>query len=113
MTRLAIRGETDSLHEPAFSVGFVAIIAIELLAVYERDVVRKMPLMVEAENIGIAQLCRVDLKLRVSIPKRRKNFGVSARRPGHLEYDALRRLRMPVERRPIEFDPFPLRGLDM
>ena len=109
MTRLTIRDETDSLHEPAFSVGFVAIIAIELLAVYERDVVRKMPLMIEAENIGIARFCGIDLKLRVSIPKRRKDLGVSARRPRQFKDDALRRLRMPVERRPIELHPL-LRG---
>ena len=109
MTRLTIRGETDSLHESAFSVEFVAIIAIELLAIYERNVVREMPLMIEAENVGVARFGGIDLKLRVSIPERRKNLGVSTRRPGQFEDDALRRLRMPVERRPIELHPF-LRG---
>jgi hypothetical protein len=102
MTRLTIRGEADSLHQSAVSLWFVAIIAIELLAVYQRNVAREMPLMIETENVGIARFSGIDLKLRVPIPKRGKNLSVSAGRPGQFEDDALDRLRMPMERGPIE-----------
>src|SRR5450755_4586178 len=45
----------------------------------------------------------------MTVPERRKNLSVSAWWPGHVEDDALRRLRMPMERRPIELHPL-LRG---
>src|SRR5436305_4465542 len=98
MTRLAIRGEADPLIEPAGRLGFVAIIAIELLAVHRRNVVRKMALMIEAQNVGIARLVADELEFRMRVGEGGKSLRVTARRPRQLEDDLLRWIRTQMER---------------
>src|SRR2546423_5312617 len=87
VTRLAVRGETDPLIEPAAGLRFVAVIAAELLPVHRRNVVPEMPLVIEAQDIGIARLVADQLKLRMRVDKGRKYRGVTALRPRHLEND--------------------------
>src|SRR4051794_39604993 len=93
VTRLAIRRETDSLIEPAARLRFVAVIAVELLPVHQRNVVSEMPLMIEAQDIGIARFVTNQLKLRMRVDEGRKDRGVTARRPRHLENNLLRWMR--------------------
>ena len=67
VTRLAIRSETDPLIEPASWFLFVAVIAIELLPVHWRDIVGKMALVIEAQDVGVARFLADELEFRVRI----------------------------------------------
>ena len=69
MACLAVRREGDALVITAFGVGFVTVVAVKFPAVHKWNVRRKMPLMIEAEHIGIANLLTLELKFRMPIPK--------------------------------------------
>ena len=75
VTRLAVRNETDPLHIAPIRLRRVAIIAIQLPAVHERNVAGKMALMIEAHYIRVAHFCWVrrsfnaKLKFRMAIPE--------------------------------------------
>ena len=58
-----------------------------------------MALMIEAEHIGIARFFAHELELRMIPGERRKDLGVTARRPRHFEDDLLGRMRPQMKRR--------------
>ena len=97
MTRLTIRGETDSLIKAAVWLQLMAIIAIEFLSVHWRDVGGEMPLMIETQNIGIARVQPFQLKFGMLFPKRRKRVGETLRRSRQFEDDLLRGMRMSMK----------------
>src|SRR6266581_3016521 len=62
MTGLEVGREGDALIIAPIGVRFVTVIAVEFPAVHKWDVRRKMPLMIEAEHIGVANLLTIELK---------------------------------------------------
>src|ERR1700736_4899693 len=102
MTRLTVGDETDALHKAAFGIRFVTIIAIEFLAVDRGNVAGEMALMIEAQDVRVAWLRRIDLKLWMVFPERRESPRVSACRARQFEGNALRRLRMAIKVLPVE-----------
>ena len=94
---LAVRGEADPLVEPAVRLRFVAVIAIELLAVHWRNIRREMALVIEAEHVGVARSFAHELELRMCAGKGIEDLSVTARRPRHLEDDLLRRMGSKME----------------
>src|ERR1043166_8865139 len=93
VTRLAVCSETDSLIKSAARLRFVTVVAVELLPVHRRNVVPEMPLMIEAQDIGIARFVADQLKLRMRVDEGRKHRSVTACRPRHFKNDLLRRMR--------------------
>src|SRR4051794_18824491 len=106
MTRLTIRVETDSLIKTAVRERLVAVGTIQLLTVHRRDISREMSLMIKSENVRIARVDTVDLKLRMFSGKRIERLGKSLRRTGQIESDLLRLMRMSILRGEMEIHSF-------
>ena len=100
MAGLAVRRETDPLIETAVGIRLMTVVAIELPAfLHGWNVRREMALMIETEHIGIARLLAHELKLRMVVGERRKDLGVTARRPWHFKDDLLGWMRSQVKNR--------------
>ena len=65
MTGLAIRGKADSFHIATLFVDHVARRAFKPLAVDGRNVRGEMPLVIEAQRVGIARVIPPQLELRM------------------------------------------------
>lgn len=98
MARLAIRHEINSSIKPAIRQRFVAIITIEFLSVYRRNVRGKMPLVIEPQHIRIARVNAVELKFRVLTGERIKRLGETLWRSRQIKGNLLLRARMSILR---------------
>src|SRR5438552_18837216 len=99
MTRLAIRREIDPLIKAVLGIGFVAVIAIELLAVHLRNIAREMALMIEPEYVGIARFLAHELKFRMFAVEGSKDLRVTTLRSRHFPNHLRRRMRAKMKYR--------------
>jgi hypothetical protein len=103
-----MRGESDPLHKPTIRLRFVAVIAIKLGPgfVDRRNIGREMTLMIEAKHVRIFCVDSLQLKFRMSFPKRSKSGGETLGRARQFENDLLLGVRMPVKRVAWKFHSF-------
>jgi hypothetical protein len=94
---MAIADEAEPLVITSVGLGLVTVIAVEFLPIHQRNIRRKMPLMIEAQHIRVANFLTTELEFRMAIPKRRKRLRVAS--SGSLQFEAhpLRRSWMPSE----------------
>jgi len=106
MTRLAVGRESDALVITAPRIGNMAVIAIEFLPVYRRNVSSKMALMIESKHVRIPRFIANQLEFRVAVPKGVERFGVAARWPRRFEHDLRKGMRMSMIIRPLYLHSF-------
>src|SRR5205085_4280531 len=97
MARLAVGIETDSLIKTSGRLGLVAVGAVQLPAFHRRNIGGEMALVIEAKDIGIADLLLDELELRVRSLERRKDFRITAPGPRRFHNHLLRRVGAEME----------------
>lgn len=69
MASLTIVRVADSLHETAIRLRLMTVIAIKFLSVDRWNIGREVPLMIETQNVRIARVFALQLKLGMRFPE--------------------------------------------